>query len=301
MLTSVIIPVFNAERVLKECLESVISQNYKKNDYEIIIVDNNSKDRSLEIAKSFQNVIVYSQNIRQGCAPTRNRGAKYAKGDILVFFDADQIMDINYLHNILKDINHNEYGAITANVIPMQSKATLVSDYMSREENTMEGKETVDFFGGGSFAMKKAYFEFLGGFDEDLITRQDLDLSFKVIENGKKIKYTKEAFCYHKERPSVSALLKREFYFGVGTYIWGIKNKKKYVNPFSRIVASAVRTVLGVLAILKKTLAFFLTKNTSREIQIIALDIAMHWSKTLGILNGKKYFMAIQNKTFWYK
>jgi GT2 family glycosyltransferase len=250
----------------------------------------------VKIAQKYREVNVYYQKSMRGCAPTRNAGAKYAKGDVLVFFDADQVMDIDYLRYLLKDICSNDYGAIAGRVIPCIFTGTLVSEYMSREKDVRDGLDFVDFFGGGSFAMKKDIFERLGGFDEELITRQDLDLSVRVIESGKKIKYEPQAFCIHKERASLAALIKREYYFGVGTYIWGTKNINKYIDPLHRGASSISRTILGLLAIIKKIIFGCFHKRIHREIQIVILDTIMHWAKTVGIWHGKSQYNKLFRK-----
>ena len=92
--TSVIIPVYNTEKYLVECLESVLNQSQK--ELEIIAVDDGSTDHSLDILyqyqKVYKNLQVYSQkNSRQGTA--RNNGLQYAKGEYIYFLDSDDTID----------------------------------------------------------------------------------------------------------------------------------------------------------------------------------------------------------------
>ncbi|MBL1211027.1 glycosyltransferase family A protein [Geminocystis sp. GBBB08] len=108
-LISVIIPAFNAEKYLKEALESVIKQNY--HPLEIILIDDGSTDNTAKIAKSFQNIkYIYQEN--SGHAIARNNGIKIAKGEFIAFLDADDLwtpnklsLQINYL-NEHPDINY---------------------------------------------------------------------------------------------------------------------------------------------------------------------------------------------------
>jgi glycosyltransferase involved in cell wall biosynthesis len=92
-LISVIIPAFNEEKFLGNCLFSLKNQDF--NDFEIIVVDNNSRDKTSKIAKKFGVKLVSEKN--QGAALARNRGAKEAKGEILAFTDADTILPKNWL------------------------------------------------------------------------------------------------------------------------------------------------------------------------------------------------------------
>ena len=90
---SIIIPTLNEEKFLPKLLNSIKEQNYK--NYEIIVSDANSKDKTIEIAKRFNVKIV------QGGKPAvgRNNGAKFSVGDYLLFLDADVILPKNFLEN----------------------------------------------------------------------------------------------------------------------------------------------------------------------------------------------------------
>lgn len=100
---SIIIPVYNAEKFLPDCLNSVLSQHFE--DFEIICINDGSIDNSLEIlndfAKSNANIIVLSQE-NQGVSAARNAGLAVAKGKYIGFVDADDTIDKNYFPNFLK-------------------------------------------------------------------------------------------------------------------------------------------------------------------------------------------------------
>jgi len=87
-LVSVIIPVYNYERYLGEAIESVLSQTYQH--LEVIVVDDESTDRSAEVAESFAGRGVrYCKQVHAGIGPARNKGVELAQGDFLAFLDAD--------------------------------------------------------------------------------------------------------------------------------------------------------------------------------------------------------------------
>ena len=90
MKISVIIPTYNEESVILDCLRSLASQSLK--DFEIIVVDDGSTDTTVE---KLEDVMVLHQN-HLGAGAARNLGAKQAKGDILVFVDADMTFDRNF-------------------------------------------------------------------------------------------------------------------------------------------------------------------------------------------------------------
>lgn len=101
---SVIIPTFNSSQTIKACLESLTKQNLKP---EIIVVDDGSKDNTKTIIQSFTQVKLLTQ-IHQGPGVARNLGAKKAKGEIVVFVDADMEFDKNFLQDLTKPIIANK-------------------------------------------------------------------------------------------------------------------------------------------------------------------------------------------------
>jgi glycosyltransferase involved in cell wall biosynthesis len=104
---TVIIPTYNEEATIERCLESLFAQNYK--DFEIILVDDGSTDNTVEIIKSITPIqsvqisCLHQEHLGPGAA--RNLAAKQAKGDILVFVDADMTFDKNFLRMLIKPIS----------------------------------------------------------------------------------------------------------------------------------------------------------------------------------------------------
>ena len=101
---SVIIPVYNAEKYLSQCIDSVLSQTYQ--DCELILIDDGSKDNSLAVCKSYNDArvkIIHQEN--QGEAAARNAGLKIAQGEYIAFLDADDWWDKNFLLEMCSCLN----------------------------------------------------------------------------------------------------------------------------------------------------------------------------------------------------
>lgn len=103
MLVSIIIPVYNCEKYLEECISSVIGQNYK--NLEIIIVDDGSTDRSRKIEKKFQNIdkrvkVIFQENL--GVAAARNKGVLNSHGQYVFYLDADDSLDFTCIDQLVK-------------------------------------------------------------------------------------------------------------------------------------------------------------------------------------------------------
>jgi glycosyltransferase involved in cell wall biosynthesis len=108
-LISVVIPTYNEEKDIPECLSSLAKQSYKNK--EVIIVDDGSTDKTLEVIKKFKPRVIKGQH--KGPGFSRNLGSKKAKGSILIFVDADMTFDKDYLKNlvlpIIKNRNRKEH------------------------------------------------------------------------------------------------------------------------------------------------------------------------------------------------
>lgn len=110
---SVIIPVYNAELYLKRCIDSILNQSFKS--FEIIAIDDGSKDSSFKILSEYQQ---FSPNIRilsrenKGAAYTRNEGIKLAKGEFIMFIDSDDYINPDYLQVFYDEISRGMDDAV---------------------------------------------------------------------------------------------------------------------------------------------------------------------------------------------
>ena len=88
-LVSIIVPVFNGEKTIRECLKEVLNSDYKS--FEIIVVDDGSTDKTLEVVKNFGRVKLLTQT-NSGSATAKNHGARNAKGEFFYFLDSDVVV-----------------------------------------------------------------------------------------------------------------------------------------------------------------------------------------------------------------
>lgn len=117
---SLILPVFNVETYIAECIRSVISQNFK--NFELIVVDDKSDDQSLHIAmgllsSSEINFRIISHSERQGVSAARNTGIKAAQGEYLAFVDGDDWLEENFLQKMVAEIPSHPGEIISGNTM----------------------------------------------------------------------------------------------------------------------------------------------------------------------------------------
>ncbi len=112
---SVIVPVYNAEKYLHTCLDSLLNQGLSVNDYEIILVNDGSTDGSLAICSNYQNrysnIFVITQE-NQGVSVSRNTGIRFAKGEWIMFVDSDDFICENSLRYLYENFCSKKYDGI---------------------------------------------------------------------------------------------------------------------------------------------------------------------------------------------
>ena len=212
-LVSVIIPVFNSEKTLRNCLESVLNQTYK--NYELIIVNNNSSGRSKKIIQEFEKnkkiKYFFEKKISRGAA--RNTGEKRAKGEIILMTDADCIVPKNWLENMIKPIMTEKYDAVQGSQENFQnnywSKQTQIR---SKAKNEFVTEEVIGRVDTKNFAIKTSALKQLGFTSRKYVSGNDTDLSIKVQKNNLKLKFLNNIKVKHHHPTSFKKLVHKYFY-----------------------------------------------------------------------------------------
>ncbi len=184
---SVIIPVYNAEKYLRECLESVLSQ--RGIEFEVIVVNDGSTDRSSEILKEYSQKIILIEQENQGAGKARNNGIKMAKAPLIAFLDADDRYLLGHLAKIQKFAQQHQqailfYGDVW--VIDENGKRLWVQKTSPKLDfkKLLEKNSIVT----SSVVARKELFE-QGLKFEDLHPAEDWDLWLRAIEKGEFVYY----------------------------------------------------------------------------------------------------------------
>lgn len=177
---SIIIAAYNEEKYLPHCLESIKKQNFM-GITEVIVVDNNSTDKTAQIAQKWGAKVVPEKT--QGIAPAKARGAKEAKGEIIAFIDADITCRPDWLSQIWKNFEKNPklvaLGGpyILENLSPWKQKISKIIH--------LSLLKILKMVPGGCMAFKKTAFEKVGGFSHEISFGEDIDISLKIVNAGK--------------------------------------------------------------------------------------------------------------------
>lgn len=187
---SIIIPTYNEGKNLENTLKAIRNQDYRK--YEIIVSDSKSKDKTRKIAKKYKAKVVVDK--RKGIAAGRNFGAKFARGDILLFVDADTIMMMNTVKEFVKSFSKRKVLGVACPVIPSKPSVQNLAIYLAYNQIVKASTKTRNpHVGGICVAYRKESFLESGGFNESLAAFEDIDLSRRIGKKGK-IFYNQETF-----------------------------------------------------------------------------------------------------------
>ncbi len=185
MRISVIIPVFNEEKHLEQCLESLLNQEEKA--FEIIVVNNNSTDKSAEIASKFPIKILHQ--LVKGIIPTRNAGFNAAKGDIIARCDADTIIPTDWTKRIRENFENNSFDGLSGSAnfhdISFLNKSTfwhnIIFFYCSR---LILGHHVL--YGPNMAITKKIWGKVKNETcTDDMKVHEDVDLAMHISKYGK--------------------------------------------------------------------------------------------------------------------
>ena len=188
MILSIIIPTYNEEEYLPVLLESIKKQSF--DDYEIIVADANSTDKTREIARSYGCIVV------DGGLPAvgRNSGAKIAQGEYLLFLDSDLKLTDDYLRDVIYEFRMERLGIAITQMLPLSNKVDdkIFHDFANY---FMISVEKIKPHGAGCYGIiaKKELHDRCNGFNEDLTFGEDTDYiermakigRFKVLRNAK--------------------------------------------------------------------------------------------------------------------
>ena len=201
---SIIIVNYNGEELLKQCLNSLEKINF--NSFEIIIVDNNSTDDSVDfITKNFPKIILIKLEENRGFAEPNNIASKIAKGKYLLFLNNDTAVTENFLTELIRVIESNKKIAICQSLLlKFDESIDSSGDFIDRlgvvyNSKTVINKEReISSARGACMLIKKNIFDELGGFDKQFfVSFEDVDLGWRTWIKGYKVMLAPKSIVYH--------------------------------------------------------------------------------------------------------
>jgi glycosyltransferase involved in cell wall biosynthesis len=210
---SVVVPAFNAEETIDPCLAALEKQTVPADRYEVIVVDDGSIDGTGARAERRRVRVLRQTN--QGPAAARNHGAREARGELLLFTDADCVPAANWIEEMTKPFANPKVAGVKGIYRTRQRElaARFIQVEYEHKYERMRRREEIDFVDTYSAAFRRDLFLSYKGFDTSFPSAsvEDQEFSFRLAENGHKMVFQPTAAVFHRHQPTFAGYLRRKF------------------------------------------------------------------------------------------
>ena len=277
---SIIVCAFNEEKLLHQCLESLTEQDFPQDDFEVILIDDESTDRTGVIARDFIEKLpaesphfAYYRIEHGGLSVARNTGIRKARGDVICFIDGDALARENWLTEYANTFNDQNCDYSSGRIDLLNAESDFARFLQNTRFKQSFKKPYNNHFHGVNMAFRRKVFDKLGGFHENFESRGD-DTSFRNIA-GK----------YYKYCPSPNAAVKHERPASFAEWFRVYTKELGFQFLVQKAVGSDGQALQNQLPLLKSLIILFL----------LLAGLAYHWIfiglSFLGFLLSKRKFI----------
>ena len=213
---SVVVPVYTGARHLRDCLQALDWQSAPRDSYEVIVVEDGSTDDSRQL--KLWPEVRWLQQAHQGPAAARNLGVAAARGELVLFTDADCEPAPDWVASMMAPFGDPRVSGVKG--VYGSRQRSLVARFTQLEyEDKYRGmvdRETIDFVDTYSAGYRRHILQAAGGFDTRFPTAsvEDQELSFRLAKAGHRLVFQPEAVVYHQHPPNLWAYARRKFRIG---------------------------------------------------------------------------------------
>jgi len=320
MKVSIIVPTYNEEKNINKCLYSLVNLDYPKKDYEIIVVDGMSQDKTRNIVKKYKNVRLF-ENPKKFTSSNRNLGIKNAKYNYIAFTDADCFVPENWLKILTEKFYINLFfypllaGVGGANIAPNNAEnftkaiwiaqSTFLGNRGSAQGRRFKEKQFVESLSTTNVLYDKKKLLEVGCFEEKLKhLAEDAHINFRLRQKGYKLLFIPKSYVYHNFRTTPKKFFNNMVRYGLGR----MNLIKKYPESFSLIFLIPILFLIGMfmpfLALINKNGLFVIPwlyfpfifsysgylacKHNKFNIfdSIVVVYVSQHFGYALGMIKG---------------
>lgn len=304
---SIVIPAFNEERYIADCLGSLQQLNYPADLLEIIVVDNGSADKTAEIARGFNVSVYVLPNVKVGAV--RNFGVAKSRGDIIAFLDGDCMPAANWLLDAQEYMKANNCDVVGGTCLLRPNPSWVESAWVISDQPKDNPHGTLI---GGSILLHKSVFQAVNGFDETLTAGEDSNLGHRLRNQGYTVHIAKCCAFVHLGYPRNLIEFARRQMWHASNYLTSRK-KGKADLMFLFTVAFAVAALAFLIGVItglyflclpigfmplvltlnRARKARFITFRIHRYVQMYILDFTYLAGRLLGLLKSVMLYLKI--------
>ena len=250
---SIIVPVYNRPDEVDELLESLTHQVFR--NFEVVIVEDGSDKRCDEVCNRYKDLLPLRYYYKKNSGPgnSRNFGVDYANSDYVIILDSDVVVPPHYLSAIDEELNREQcdfFGGADAahpSFTPVQKAISYSMTSFFTTGGIRGGKKKLDKFYPRSYNMgvRRTAYQALGGFSR-MRFGEDIDFSYRLIENGYKSRLFPEAWVWHKRRTDLRKFFRQVYNSGIAR----INLEKRHPGAMKPVHLLPMLFTLGVLLLL---------------------------------------------------
>ncbi|MGE0470190.1 MAG: glycosyltransferase family 2 protein [Nitrospira sp.] len=279
---SVIVPVYNGGEKFRRCLASLKEAHLPPR--EIIVVSDGDTDGSWHLAKQFGAKVSRFPS-PGGPGRARNLGAARARGEILLFVDADVTVPKNIIRQV-KEIfaQHTETAAVIGSYDDQPGERNFLSQYRNMLHHFVHqnGRDDASTFWGACGAIRREVFLAMGGFDETYLkpSIEDIELGYRLTRAGHRIRLCKSLQVKHWKRWTIASMLQADFFQRAVPWTQLIHRHRGVVNDLNISISGRVSVMLacGLLSALVLSLwqPIFLVGAAMMGLMLFGLNVRLY-------------------------
>jgi len=300
VIVSIVLCVYNEEERLSECLESLFNQNTDKDDFEIIIIDDQSVDDTYKIIMDFISVYSSRCNVRYykikhgGLSTARNTGIEKSLGKLIAFIDGDAKADNNWLKSIISGFCQEDVFAVSGKIENLNTESPF-AEFIHKAHFMPSSNVGKSHLVGANMAFRREFFLLAGGFINDFTYRGDetcLLAKFLQSNPNKVEKYSPDAIVFNEHAPNLKTWLSWQYQEGRGgQVIHKLFGKTDLYTLIKPIIRLGYVTFIPHLVFYTRTdfivihLMFFLLRIYGRRsyLRCCYLNVVKYYSKFHGL------------------
>lgn len=323
---SIIIPAYNADKIISYCLDSLMNQTIERSEYEIIVVDDGSTDKTAEVVQCYESIRLITQH-NQGPASARNNGAGEARGEIILFTDSDCVPQKNWIEKMIEPFQQEpDLAGVRGAYVTDQKEMTarFVQAEYEDKYDVLRKQKYIDFVDTYSAGFKRDIFLQFNGYDTSfpVACAEDVELSFRMAAKGCKIVFNPEAIVRHTHPAAYILYLKKKYKFAYWRILAVKKNPNKAIKDshtpqimklqllflpflicsvlFSFILPFGIYLVLLFIFLFFFSTLPFLIKTIKKDFLLGLLSPFFLMSRSVaqffGVFNGVFHHFVLRNK-----